>query len=43
METGVQNSAGKTGGLEILPVRIWSTQLSMQLTTKARKGMRLWE
>ena len=39
METGVQNSAGKTGGLEILPVRIWSTQL----TTKARKGMRLWE
>ena len=35
----VQNPAGKTGGLVIVPVRLQSTQLSVQLTNKARKGV----
>lgn len=43
METRVQKSAGKTGGLVVVPVRLWSTQPSVQLTGKARKGVVLWE
>ena len=39
METGVQNLAGKTGGLVILSVRVWSTGPSVQLTDKARMGV----
>lgn len=37
METRVQ-----TGGLVVVPVRLWSTQPSVQLTGEARKGMILW-
>jgi len=39
----VQNSADKTGGLVVLPARLWSTRPSAQSADKARKGLRLWE
>lgn len=37
IETRVQ-----TGGLVVVPVRLWSSQPSVQLTGKARKGVILW-
>jgi len=45
MQKGVQNLAGRTSGVVILPFRRWSSQPSGQLTNKARKGVKLhvWE
>ena len=37
METGVQNSAGKTGGLAILPVKSRYTTARIKVTSNAKK------